>query len=137
VLASPRGARDAARAFEPSGARVFASSHTCLPVLQDLGGGRLIANNGAAGMPNFRGTGYGIATRISLSPGRSPLYGLRAGALHVEAMALEFDADAWRERFLSQWPEGSEAHRSYFERIVHGPQYSTAQALRGRPALAA
>jgi hypothetical protein len=35
-------------------ADVFASSHTCLLVLQAFGNGRFVINNGAAGMPISR-----------------------------------------------------------------------------------
>ena len=52
-------------------------------------------------------------------------------------MPLAYDALAWQACFLEQWPARSAAHRSYFERIAGGPRYAKAQALRGRPALAA
>jgi hypothetical protein len=126
ALATPEGRRAALHAFERSKARVFASSHTCLPVMAALHG-RLVVNNGAAGMPNFQGTSYGIATRISVAPGRS-VYARRAGGLYVEAVALDYDSAAWRRRFLAQWPEGSDAHRSYYQRVVQGPRYSLRQA---------
>ena len=47
---------------------VFASTHTCLPATRsfDLDGIKLIANNGAAGMPNARGTRFGMLTRIGI-----------------------------------------------------------------------
>jgi hypothetical protein len=130
ALATSEGARAARAAFARSAVRVFASSHSCLPVLQDLGEGRLVANNGAAGMPNFRGTGYGIATRVSTRPHPGALYCARSGALHVEALAIEYDGAAWQRRFLEQWSEGSDAHLSYFERIANGPRYELAQAVR-------
>jgi hypothetical protein len=130
TLATPEGATAARGAFDPARVRVFASSHSCLPVLQDLGSGRLIANNGAAGMPNFRGTRFGLATRISVRPAPRALYAARSGALHVEAVAIDYDAAAWRARFLRQWPQGSDAHVSYFARIEHGPRYEIGQALR-------
>jgi len=132
-LATSEGGAAARRAFERSAARVFASSHTCLPVLQRFGAegdGRIIANNGAAGMPNFAGTRHGLATRISLRPGRGALYGARAGVLHVEAVPIAFDAAAWQERFLEQWPAGSDAHLSYHSRIVNGPRFRLGEALR-------
>ena len=50
---------------------------------------------------------------------------------------LEYDAAAWERRFLAQWPAGSDAHRSYHERIVYGPRYGISQALRRGNALAA
>jgi predicted phosphodiesterase len=131
TLATAPGAEAARRAFEQARVRVFASSHTCLPVLQEVRGGGLVANNGAAGMPNFSGTRYGLATRISVSPLDKSLYSKRAKHLHVEAVALDYDHAAWERCFLAQWPAGSEAHRSYYERIVHGPRYGLDQALRG------
>ena len=126
VLGTPQGAAAAERALVRSGVKVFASSHTCLPVLKSFPGGRAIINNGAAGMPNFRGERYGIATRISARPARNSLYGTRLGGLHVDAMALAYDFAAWEKRFLELWPEGSDAHRSYFERIRQGPDFELA-----------
>jgi predicted phosphodiesterase len=130
VLATTQGLEAARRAFGQAGVDVFASSHSCLPVLQEVRGGGLIANNGAAGMPNFRGTRYGLATRISVSPFNKSLYSQKTKHLHVEAVALDYDHAAWERCFLGQWPAGSEAHRSYYERIVHGPRYRLDQALR-------
>jgi hypothetical protein len=128
TLSTPEGIADTERALMQAGVRVFASSHTCLPVLKAFPGGRAIVNNGAAGMPNFRGERYGIATRISTRPARDPLYGARCGALHVEAMAVAYDAAAWEKRFLELWPAGSDAHRSYFGRIAGGPDYELSAA---------
>jgi hypothetical protein len=136
VLASAAGARAAHEACVRAGVRVFASSHSCLPVLQRLDGGCAIINNGAAGMPNFAGTHFGLATRISVRPGRRPLYGARAGRLWVEAAALEYDFAAWEREFVAQWPPGSDAHRSYYQRIVRGPRYAREQALRVAEAVA-
>jgi hypothetical protein len=120
VLATSAGVAHAERQLAHAGVRVFASSHTCLPVLKEFPGGRALINNGAAGMPNFRGERYGIATRISSAPAREALYGTRCGAAYVEAVALRYDAAAWEERFLELWPAGSDAHRSYFERLRSG-----------------
>ena len=128
ALATPAGRSKARAAFEGAGVRVFASSHTCLPVMAAFPGAGVVVNNGAAGMPNFRGTSFGIATRISLTPGKS-LYAQRAGRLFVEAVALDYDAAAWRRRFLEQWPAGSDAHASYYGRIVEGPSYGVQEAL--------
>jgi len=136
TLATAQGAEAARRAFAQAGVRVFASSHTCLPVLQEVRGGGLIANNGAAGMPNFRGTRYGLATRISVRASVKSLYSRQDQDIFVEAVKLDYDHAAWERCFLAQWPAGSEAHRSYYERIAHGPRYGLDQALRG-PALAA
>jgi len=136
VLATPRGAMAARHAFARAQVRVFASSHTCLPVLQCFDGQRAVINNGAAGMPNFRGTGFGLATRISSHPSGLALYAARVGDLCVEAVPVEFDAVAWRRLFLAQWPVGSDAHASYYERIVEGPRFAPHQALRAEEAMA-
>lgn len=129
-LASAEGYAAARAAFAESGVDIFASSHTCLPVLQRYEDGALLVNNGAAGMPNFRAMPYGIATRISLRPSSQALYGAHRGEAVVEAIALHYDNRAWQERFLAQWPPGSDAHCSYWERITRGPRYEIAQALR-------
>jgi len=129
-LSSAEGQAGALRNFEEAGVRVFASSHTCLPVLQSFPGERAIVNNGAAGMPNFRGTQFGIATRISVRPSEKSVYAEKASGLFVEAVRLDYDAKAWERTFLAQWPAGSDAHRSYYQRIVDGPRYALGQALR-------
>jgi len=95
---------------------------------------RVVANNGAAGMPNFAGTHFGLATRISVARSRDALYRVAAGNLAVEAIALRYDPRAWEALFLAQWPQGSEAHRSYYQRIANGPRYSLERALRALPA---
>jgi len=130
ALATPGGYAAAAGAFAEAGVRVFASSHTCLPVLQRFENGAVLVNNGAAGMPNFRGTTWGLASRISLRPCTEALYSARCGSVFVEAIALRYDNRAWQERFLAQWERGSDAHSSYWERITHGPRYEIAQASR-------
>jgi hypothetical protein len=48
----------------------------------------------------------------------------------VAALAVRYDHDAWRERFLADWPPGSPAHLSYFRRIEQGPAYSPRDAYR-------
>jgi hypothetical protein len=128
-LATPGGVADALRAFEAAGVQIFASSHTCLPVLQRFSGDRFVVNNGAAGMPNFAATRFGIATRISARRGRA-VYAEKAGDVFVEAVALEYDSAAWERRFLEQWPAGSDAHVSYYSRIVNGPRYALPGAKR-------
>ena len=137
ALATAAGLDAARRSFEEANVRVFASSHTCLPVLQAFPRGRVIANNGAAGMPNFRGMRCGLATRISVAPSKENFYGEKAGELFVETIKLEYDHRAWERCFLSQWPEGSPAHRSYYGRISKGPDYQAEQARRPMAALAA
>lgn len=131
ALATAEGLAAASGAFERCAVDVFASSHTCLPVLQCFPDGRVLANNGAAGMPNFEGRLFGLATRIALSPAaHGAVCRVRRGPLFIEAVALRYDAAAWEEQFRQQWPPGSEAHRSYYSRIVNGPYYSPQAAVR-------
>lgn len=144
TLGTPRGRADASAAFDAAEIGVIACSHTCLPVLQALptsGGEGILANNGAAGMPNFRGTRYGLVTRISVRPPKpgGALYGLSAGdaSLHVHAIPVRYDETAWERRFLAQWPPGSDAWLSYYQRICNGPAYSAGEAVRAAPRQAA
>jgi hypothetical protein len=136
ALATAEGRVAARQAFDEARVDVFASSHTCLPVLQCFGDGRAIVNNGAAGMPNFRGERHGIATRISLHACPEAIFSKKLGRVFVEAIPLRYDYAAWEKAFLELWPEGSAAHRSYYDRITKGPSYAPEQALREELAVA-
>ena len=122
--------------FSRADVSVLASSHTGLPYAQAVPDGRqhrLVINNGAAGLPNFAGTTYGVITRLSSNP-RVPadsLYGTTVGSLRCDALAVRFDLEAWTARFLAQWPPGSPGHRSYFTRITGGTHLRLEQAARG------
>jgi hypothetical protein len=126
------------RWFDQSQVDAFACSHTCLPVFHRLPmAGRavdpLVLNNGATGMPNFSGDGAGLLTRIAVTPFEGPAaqrrHGLRVGAAHIDAIAVDSASAAWRQQFAAQWPPGSDAHASYAARIETGPAYLPAQAL--------
>jgi hypothetical protein len=124
----------------------YLCTHTCLPVFQGiragwpdpgLGSTRWILNNGAAGMPNFRGDPAGLFTRVALTPwsscsdGTERRFGVAIGpSVFAEAIAIEIDDAIWRREFVSMWPAGSDAHHSYFERIARGPDYAIAEAVR-------
>lgn len=126
--------------FERAQVDAFACTHTCLPVFQRLlrtGGagahnGHWVFNNGAAGMPNFTGDAAGLLTRIALHPfqGRERRFGVQAGDVFVDAIAIDTDATLVQAQFLRQWAEGSDAHASYFHRIAHGPAYGVGEAIR-------
>lgn len=131
ALAGAAGREAARAALDAAGVRVFASSHTCLPVLQLFDGERAVINNGAAGMPNFAGTRFGLATRISVRASARALYGARLGGLHVQAVPIEYEHRAWLQAFAAQWPAGSDADLSYRRRIENGPRYEISEALRG------
>lgn len=122
---------------------VFASSHTCAPLLQSWGAGgrahQVLVNNGAAGMPNLAGAHEGLVSRIALAPPEHPA--VRAACRHgrqlqlpdgstvqVDALALAYDDACWQRDFLAQWPPGSDAHASYWGRI-HGAATTPADAV--------
>jgi hypothetical protein len=111
---------------------VFASTHTCLAALRDFSFGKermTVVNNGAAGMPNFAGTTFGVITRIANTPSpHKPLYGLQRDGVFIDALAVHYDRDDFFGRFMNCWPAGSPAHVSYCARIVDGPDYDMPRA---------
>jgi hypothetical protein len=111
---------------------VFASTHTCEAALRDftLPPRRLtVVNNGAAGMPNFAGTRFGVITRIATTlPPHRPLYGLARNGVRIDALPVVYDHDAFAARFLRRWPQGSTAYESYWRRVDRGPDFTLAQA---------
>ncbi len=124
-------------AFEAAEVDLFASTHTCLPALRRVApapgsAGGMVANNGSAGLPNFAGDPAGLCTRIGETPSPHPALGetVVAGA-HVALLPIRHDAARWQAGFLAQWPPGSAAWTSYFDRIVRGPDYAPARALGG------
>jgi len=128
-LDEPSHRRWVESAFRDARVDAFASTHTCLPAMRAFDGG-VVANNGAAGMPNFAGSRFGLITRIGVRAfvGPQRLHGLRAGGAHVETLRIDYDHDRWLRRFLASWPEGSPAHDSYFHRISMGARFELAQA---------
>lgn len=124
--------------FEAAQVDAFACSHTCLPVFQSLDRPRqstpgLVLNNGAAGMPNFRGDwAAGLLTRVALRPFTGPQrrFGLRQGPVFIDALAIDIDLPRWHQQFLALWPPGSAGHNSYWSRLRNGPDYALADALR-------
>jgi len=132
ALDDPGHARWVENGFRDARVDVFAGSHTCLPATRafDFEHGRgVVANNGAAGMPNFAGERFGLVTRISVHPARNALYGARVAGTFVDTLAVRYDASAWQERFLANWPAGSPAYQSYFRRIAQGPGFARERAL--------
>ena len=130
AFATAEGARAVERTFDEAGVDIFASSHTCLPVLQGFARDRVVVNNGAAGMPNFAGTRHGLLTRISARPyaGSARAYGTRVAGVEVDAIRIDYDADRWLARFAASWPQGSPAHASYHRRMLEGPRHGLASA---------
>jgi hypothetical protein len=110
------------RVRRESGVDVFASTHTCAPALRRLdliAGPMVVANNGAAGMPNGTEAGVGIVTRIGVAPSPvKPLYGATVAGVHVDALALPYNDGAFLSCFDRCWPEGSPAVQSYRRRMA-------------------
>lgn len=118
--------------FQKAQVHVFASSHTCSAAFhhEPLPNGQigLISNNGAAGMPSATSldqTGGldGLVTRISTTPLNNHSLVFQSTQLNgvwVEQVRVQFDHAVWQQHFLSQWPEGTAAHTSYFKRISEG-----------------
>lgn len=121
-LDQPAHQRLIAAAFNAAEVDIFASSHTCLPALRQFSlsdGQGVVVNNGAAGLPNFRGRRSGLLTRISRHASvQAPLYGLALGEVRIDALPMDYDGAAWQRHFLALWPPGSDAHTSYFGRIT-------------------
>ena len=111
---------------------VFASTHTGEAALRDftLPPRRLtVVNNGAAGLPNFAGTRFGVITRIATTlPPHRPLYGLARNGVRIDALPVVYHHDVFAARFLQRWPQGSTAYESYWQRIDRGPDFTLAQA---------
>lgn len=124
--------------FEEAAVDVFASSHTCEPVLmhvhksieprhtdhdpEPLG---IVINNGAAGMPNDSSELSGRITRISLNPFQCQavpqakiIERTSFEGIEIAAISVPYDHKKWRARFLANWPEGSDAYLSYYARIT-------------------
>lgn len=134
ALDDPRQAPWLVGMFEAADVDLFASTHTCLPAMRSFalrsGGAGFVVNNGAAGMPNFAGDPAGLCTRVADTPSPHPvLHEQRLAGAWVALLPVRFDARRWHEEFLAQWAPGSAAWESYFERICHGPAFTTPQAL--------
>ncbi len=119
--------------FAAAGVDGFASSHTCLPALRQFGVAdhrHWVINNGAAGMPNFANTQFGVLSRFSLGPAQAgeSLYGITAGEVFIDALPIRYDHASWLERFRASWPPGTPADESYYRRIVNGPDYQVDRA---------
>lgn len=136
TLGDPSGDAWRLRVFRQARVDVFASSHTCLPALRRFeleGAVRCVANNGAAGMPNFVGERTGMLTRVGTgaSP-HPPLHSVRVAGAEVAALAIPYDHELWMDIFLAGWPEGSTAWQSYARRMLLGPDHRREAAFGTR-----
>ena len=109
--------RDSLKAWMAKhGVAVLLCSHTCAPayLASDWG---VVANNGAAGMPNWQG-GWPLLTRLSSTPHPQALARARRGDLLVEALPIVYDDQPFKDWFDELWPAGSPAALSYRDRIA-------------------
>lgn len=109
---------------------VFTTTHTCAPAALTLAYGAFI-NNGAAGLPNFRGQRYGLAVRIAETPCEDALFGCVRNGLYVQAVPVRYDHDSFLDWFDKLWDECSPAAISYRGRIVDGADDRLEDALLG------
>lgn len=112
------------------GVSVLATSHTCAPAALQLEHGAVI-NNGAAGMPNFAASRYGLITRIATTAHPGALYRSTLAGLVIEALPLLYRHEAFIADFDRQWPAGTAAALSYRERITQGTADVPESALLG------
>ncbi len=125
--------------FAQADVEMFASTHTCLPAMRafTLADARSsergwVVNNGATGMPNFTVDLSGLCTRIGLTPSpHQAIHEVKVADAFVALLPVRFDVSRWHADFLRQWPEGSAAWTSYWQRITQGPTFSPAQAVSG------
>lgn len=116
--------------MKEQGFDVLATTHTCAPAAILLKHG-VVINNGAAGMPNFKGEIYGLISRISLEPNPEAIYRCKIGKLFVEAVPLRYNQKNYLTWFDRLWSADSPAAISYRERIIFGPDDTIEKALLG------
>lgn len=49
---------------------------------------------------------------------------------NMHLIGIEFDFDESQRRFCKDWPEGTDAYKSYFIRLTEGPNYNQEQVVR-------
>ncbi len=135
------GAGDGARSGARGGVRVDAGDGTASGArsvrhgrhdLPDLHAARSPNTSNGPNGPNGPDSLYGLVTRIATTPSPRPAVHqfLHAGA-HVALLPLRYDSARWQVEFLRQWPPGSDAWVSYFDRISLGTALTPAQMVAG------
>ncbi|MEI8324580.1 MAG: hypothetical protein WCH44_04310 [Betaproteobacteria bacterium] len=128
-------------AFAQANVDLFASTHTCLPALRRFAltpstsnSEGCVVNNGAAGMPNFRGDRSGLITRVATTPSpHASVCEVQLEGAYVALLPVSFDTARWQQEFLAQWPVDSAAWLSYNERMSQGPSYDKSRAIAFLP----
>lgn len=109
---------------------VFTTTHTCAPAAIRLARG-VVVNNGAAGLPNFVGENFGLCIRIAEHPREDALFECELDGLHVQAIPVRYDHDAYLRWFDALWAPTSAAAISYRARIVDGSEDRIRDSLLG------
>lgn len=116
--------------MQDNGIDIFATTHTCAAVAMKLAAGVFI-NNGAAGLPTFKGQQFGVLTRISGTPCEDAIYRAEYKGVYIEAVPVRYDHDAYVEWFDGLWKHNSPAEISYRGRILNGPDCYIETAVMG------
>ncbi|SFE72340.1 calcineurin phosphoesterase [Peptostreptococcus sp. D1] len=114
--------------FEKNDIGILATTHTCAPAAISIGD-HVVINNGAAGMPNFSNTKYGVITRISRDANEKAIYRAIKSNLFVEAIPVNYNFREFITWFDNNWSLNSPASISYRDRIVHGTNDSIEDAI--------
>lgn len=109
---------------------VFTTTHTCAPAAIRLARG-VVVNNGAAGLPNFKGEDFGLCIRIAETPLQDSLFECELDGLYVQAIPVRYDNAAYIQWFDDLWAPTSAAAISYRSRIVNGPDDRIRDSLLG------
>lgn len=109
---------------------VFTTTHTCAPAAIRLARG-VVINNGAAGLPNFAGEHFGLCIRIAKTSREDSLFECELDGLHVQAVPVRYDHDAYVKWFDELWSPTSAAAISYRSRIIEGPADHIRDSLLG------
>ncbi|MDO4787734.1 MAG: calcineurin phosphoesterase [Johnsonella sp.] len=96
---------------------IIACTHTCAPAALRLEK-KAVINNGAAGMPNFSGTHFGLLTRIGKTKHPLALYRCELEGTYIEALPIHYPHREFLRHFDSNWEKTSPAALSYRERIM-------------------
>lgn len=111
-----------ARWAQQAEVNLFACAHTCTPLaVVSRKFGCAVINNGSAGMPNFLGGPFGVATRICADSDLASvdrLFATEMDGTLVEAVAVRYAHGRWQDTFEKMWPANSPAAVSYRARIA-------------------
>lgn len=98
---------------------IIACTHTCSPAMLKLDS-KVVINNGASGMPNYKNRLSGNIIRISKIKSNRAICRTKIDDIYVELVAVNYDTDAFLNWFDNLWDKKSPASLSYRTRIIKG-----------------